>query len=209
MKDVRIFYRKGGALRFVSHLDMNRYVTRLIRLADLPVWYTMGFNQHLYVTFALPLSLGFYSDYEVMDIRITDDNMSCDEIKNRLNEKAADGFEVFKVAEPWCKPGEIGYCAYDVVFSDGADTEKLADYLSQKSIIVKKRNKKGYYNDTDIAPKIKKYSIEGKRVSLILSAGNDNLNPTLLIDNFLGEDSPVSYTVTRKMLYDTAMKEFE
>ena len=61
-------------MRFISHLDMTRFMSRTIRRAELPVWYTEGFNPHLYMTFALPLSLGFESDYEVVDIRLLDDN---------------------------------------------------------------------------------------------------------------------------------------
>ena len=74
LKNVRLFFKKDGPLRFVSHLDMNRVMTRILRLSKVPVWYTEGFNPHPYITFALPLSLGFSSEYEVMDFRLDDDN---------------------------------------------------------------------------------------------------------------------------------------
>ena len=49
MKSVRVFYRKNGPLRFVSHLDMSRLVTRMLRRTGLEVWYTEGFNSRLYI----------------------------------------------------------------------------------------------------------------------------------------------------------------
>ena len=76
LKNVRLFYKKGDRMRFISHLDMTRFMSRLIRRAGLPVWYTEGFNPHAYFNFALPLSLGFESEYEVMDFRFEDDDFS-------------------------------------------------------------------------------------------------------------------------------------
>jgi hypothetical protein len=80
LKNVRLFYTKHSRMRFVSHLDMTRFMSRIIRRAKLPVWYTEGFNPHLYLTFALPLSLGMESEYEICDIRLTDDEFPIDEI---------------------------------------------------------------------------------------------------------------------------------
>ena len=74
LKSVRLFFKKNGPLKFVSHLDMNRVMIRLLRLSKVPVWYTEGFNRHPYITFALPLSLGFSSEYEVMDFRFDNDD---------------------------------------------------------------------------------------------------------------------------------------
>ncbi|MBQ8303735.1 MAG: DUF2344 domain-containing protein, partial [Clostridia bacterium] len=61
MKNVRLIYEKKDRMRFVSHLDMTRFMSRMIQKSKVPVWYTEGFNKHIYVTFALPLSLGFES----------------------------------------------------------------------------------------------------------------------------------------------------
>ena len=68
LRNVRIFYEKKGRMKFVSHLDMNRFMSRLIAKSKIPVWYTEGFNSHIYINFALPLSLGFESDYEVLNV---------------------------------------------------------------------------------------------------------------------------------------------
>ena len=86
-------------MKYVSHLDMNRYMVRLFKVAKIPAWYTEGFNQHLYLTFALPLSLGITADYDVIDLKIVDDNFSNEQILSNLREKAAQGIEILNVSE--------------------------------------------------------------------------------------------------------------
>ncbi|MBQ9964192.1 MAG: DUF2344 domain-containing protein, partial [Clostridia bacterium] len=56
---MRITFSKTGSARYISHLDLNRTMTRAVRRAGLPIWYTEGFNRHPYLTFAAPLSLGY------------------------------------------------------------------------------------------------------------------------------------------------------
>ena len=66
--DVRLFYSKTGSAKYISHLDTMRAFQRAFRRCrDLDFWYTEGFNPHLYLTFALPLSLGYESGAETVD----------------------------------------------------------------------------------------------------------------------------------------------
>ena len=55
---VRLVFSKTGRARYISHLDLNRTMARVLRRAGIPLWYTEGFNKHPYITFAAPLSLG-------------------------------------------------------------------------------------------------------------------------------------------------------
>ena len=73
MQNVRVFFRKTGDARFLSHLDVMRCFTRALKRSGFDVWYTQGFNTHIYLMFASPLSLGFESEYEPMDFRINGD----------------------------------------------------------------------------------------------------------------------------------------
>lgn len=204
-----MFYRKSGPLRFVSHLDMNRYLPRLIRRAGLPVWFTQGFHQHMYLTFALPLSLGFSSAYEVVDLRLTQDDFPLEEICARLNRYAVEGLEVFRAAEPKYKPAQIGFCRYGIEFLAEVDGQALQAFLQSDSIPVLKRNKKGKYTEVDIAPKIHGFSLQGNRLAVTLAAGNDNLNPSLLLEAFFENRPKVDYAVTKEMLFTSDMEQFE
>ena len=45
LRNVRVFYAKRGRMKYVSHLDMNRYMVRLFKVANIPAWYTEGFSK--------------------------------------------------------------------------------------------------------------------------------------------------------------------
>ena len=92
MRSVRLFFKKYGNMKFVSHLDMNRFMIRMVRMSGIPVWYSEGFNPHPYITFALPLSLGFDSDWEIMDIRLDKDEFKNEDVLTFFPKWEASGF---------------------------------------------------------------------------------------------------------------------
>ncbi|MBQ5716732.1 MAG: DUF2344 domain-containing protein, partial [Clostridia bacterium] len=49
VRPVRIYYNKTGKLKYISHLDINRVMLRMIRRGKIDVWFTEGFHQHTYV----------------------------------------------------------------------------------------------------------------------------------------------------------------
>ena len=130
-------------MRFISHLDMTRFMSRLIRRANIPVWYTEGFNPHLYMTFALPLSLGFESDYNVLDIRVLDDDYDISVLPEKLNAVCPPYITFFDVAEPQKKAGDVTAAEFDITFDDnGVIAKDINDFLVRDSIVVLKKTKK-------------------------------------------------------------------
>ncbi len=195
MKNVRVFYKKKGRMKFISHLDMNRFMIRVLYKSGLPIWFTEGFNPHPYLTFALPLSLGFESDYEIMDIRVNDDNLSNEEIMSAIYSVCPEYIEIFKVAEPVLKAGKVAFAEFKITFDAESEAffNSLSNFLSKESYICTKTTKKGKLKEIDIMPKIKKWAIEGNVLNIILPAGSDdNVNPTLVLDAFF-EDSAEEY----------------
>ena len=202
MKNVRIFYTKKGRMKFVSHLDMNRFMARLIAKSKIPVWYTEGFNQHIYMNFAVPLSLGFEGLYEILDIKLIDDNFSNEECLNSLKSVATKDIEFFATKEPRLNMKEIGFAEFELEF-DELDAEKLNAFLSQESIFCEKKGKKGKVKEIDLIPKIKEYSITENKLKICLVAGSeDNLNPSLVIETYFAqtETPPCFYSVSRTQI---------
>ena len=111
MPNLRLFYRKRGRAKYISHLDITRCMQRSLKRAGLPVWYTQGFNPHMYMTFALPLALGYESDYECMDLRFTH-LMDFEEIQSRLNAALPRDIQVWKVDFQKEKPRSITQADY-------------------------------------------------------------------------------------------------
>ena len=52
MHTIRVWFAKRDEACYISHLDLQRVVQRALKLARVPVWYTQGFNPHIYLTFA-------------------------------------------------------------------------------------------------------------------------------------------------------------
>lgn len=215
MINVRVFYHKTGRAKYISHLDIMRCMQRAVVRAGLPVWYTEGFNPHIYLTFSLPLSLGYESESEVMDFRLVDDTYPFDEVTVRLNRSLPPDIRVVRAASPVNKPEGIVSAVYEIKASvPGCSGTALGKafraFMEQKEILVEKRAKKGarkIMKEIDIRPLCELLSCEetgaGLLIRLKTAAGiQTNLNPALLLDAFCAylQTEALSYSVCRKSL---------
>ena len=189
MNRVRAVFEKKGRAKYISHLDLNRCMLRIFRRSGLPVWYTEGFNPHPYYSFALALSLGFESSCEILDFNITDDSMSMDEIRDRLNRVMPKDMGIVSVKPQRLKITEIAKAEYAVSLAS-EDTEKLlADVMSlmdSDEILVEKKTKRGF-KQVDIKPEteIVRCDKNGEllEITMRLPAGTQtNYNPMLFLD---------------------------
>ena len=214
MRSVRVFFKKEGRTKYISHLDLNRFMLKIIRKSKIPVWFSEGYNPHPYITFALPLSLGFESDYEVMDIRLDDDSYSNDSVFNALSGLLPVGFELIKCTDPIMKAGQVCFADYKIVFDseDSSVVNELYSFLQSDSIVSSKKTKKGTIKEIDLKNYIKDFSLNGTTLNLTLAAGgSNNLNPKLVLDAYTSFKS-VSlpyYNITRTMLYNENMEIFK
>lgn len=216
MRAVRLNFSKTGRAIYISHLDINRMMTRAVRRAKLPMWYTEGFNPHPYLTFALPLSLGQSSDCEYMDIRIEGD-ITDEEIMNRLNAVLPEGVKILSVAAPVFDAKEIEKALYFVklIFGNAEAAATFAERAKAlaegEELLAEKRGKKGHKKIMKQINLIEfiydiKFSTTENIVNLqcVLAAGNtNNLNPTLLVETLekqIGIEHETEYIVRRKLI---------
>ena len=216
MKNIRVFMNKEGCVKYTSHLDMNRYMLRVLKRSKLPIWYTEGFNPHPYITFALPLSLGFESRYEVMDMKIAGDDLSNDAIKAALTAAMPVGLTVWAVAEPVLKPGKIAFASFEIAFSDTDDTfaKTLEEFLNSDTITTEKKGKKGKISTVELAGRFSDMTVILSEnivtLNITLPAGSsDNVNPLLYFSaaSERGIEIP-QYKITRTALLDADKKLF-
>lgn len=195
MREIRIKFSKNGQAKYISHLDINRAFSHAFSRAGINLWYTEGFNPHPYMSFSLPLSLGVESLCENVDIRIVDD-ISTEEIKNRLNATLPIGIKVVDIYDDFMDCHEIVYSdyVYKLEFSDNTlALEKIKAVLESAEIMAQKKGKKGkrkILKETNIKDYIIKYNISIRDNQIILNtrllAGPDkNLNPSLLFDTII------------------------
>ena len=144
MREVRLRFSKTGRLKYISHLDINRAMSRALKRAGIPLWYTEGFNPHPYMSFSLPLSLGVESLCESVDLRITGE-ITNKEIKDRLNSVLPEDLKIVDVYDDFRDNSEIVYSDYVYKF-EFADNdlalEKIKNvYQAMKFLLSKKENR--------------------------------------------------------------------
>ncbi|MDL2205956.1 TIGR03936 family radical SAM-associated protein [Eubacteriales bacterium OttesenSCG-928-N13] len=66
-------FEKHARLRFISHLDLQRFMQMALRRTNLPVAYSQGFNPHPQMNFASALAMGWTSDCEILDVKMAED----------------------------------------------------------------------------------------------------------------------------------------
>lgn len=208
MKSVRIVFSKTGRIKYVSHLDLVRAMTRAVRRADIPLWYTEGFNKHPYLTFAAPLSLGYEGLRETMDIRMADD-FPHDELVKRLNAVLPEGLVAISAADVVAKAGDLAAAEYRLTIH--VPSAVVADALSRSELLVEKRTKKKTMKTMDILPYFKDATVEaaGESVTTVTvslpSGSNENINPGLFITvlkGIVGADVDAEVLRLRLLLAD-------
>lgn len=184
LKSVRIVFSKTGRAKYVSHLDLVRAMTRAVRRADIPLWYTEGFNRHPYLTFAAPLSLGYEGLRETMDIRMLED-FPFDELVKRLNAVLPEGLVAISAADAVAKAGDLAAAEYKLTIQ--LPMEAVQGALSAPELPVEKRTKKKTMKTIDILPYFKEAILEKvgeaeTNVTVILPSGSaENINPGLFL----------------------------
>ena len=146
---VRIVFSKTGRARYISHLDLNRTMSRAVRRAELPIWYTEGFNKHPYLTFAAPLSLGYEGERETMDLRLAGE-MSFDELARRLDAVMPEGLHIISAGPAQHKAGLVDRAVYRLTLNCPATA--VETLLAQPSITAQKRTKKKELVTVDLRP---------------------------------------------------------
>ena len=220
MREVRLRFSKTGRLKYISHLDINRAMGRAFKRAEIPLWYTEGFNPHPYMSFSLPLSLGVESLCESVDIRLID-NITNEEIKKRMNAVLPADLKIADVYDNFRDNSEIVYSdyVYKFLFADNEKAlEKIALLLSADEIMALKKGKQGrkrVLKETNIKPFIDKYNISIRDDIIILNirllaGGEKNLNPSLLFDTIIRliEMDFEWKSIARISLLDKDYKEF-
>ena len=188
--DVRMFYEKKGMAKFISHLDTVRCITRAMKRAQVPIWFTEGFNPHAFLTFAMPLSLGFESYCETVDFRLTED-VDLGELAEKLNNALPVDITVKKISTPKMSPADIRWAEYEIIFNNPDELllNKAYTILSADEILVEKKGKQGrkkVAKEVNIKEHIRTYELKEDNNKLILktvlaSGNTTNINPMLLI----------------------------
>lgn len=187
-----IKYSKESDIKFLSHLDLMRTIQRVIRRAKLPIEYSKGFNPHMSISIAQPLSVGVYSTGEYLDTVFTEE-VEEKEILKALNENTVAGIKFLSATKVARKEGQknqqamatIDVAKYVIKLKlKNADEVDMDSVMALSQWTILKKSKSGE-KETDIKPLIKdiKYSMKDDILTIetLLSCGSrENLSPSLL-----------------------------
>lgn len=187
MTTVRIFFEKRGESAYISLLDLQRVFHRLLKISGLPVWYTQGFNPHIYLSFSCPLSLEQESLCESCEVKTEQETIDAEAWRAALQPLMPRGIRITKVAPAQEKVGEIASAAYEITMP--ADSAAAVDFYNQEETAeVTKKTKRGQktLNLKEHLPHIDYETYDDQiHFTIQLPCGSGealNLNPSLLME---------------------------
>lgn len=206
---LRLRFSRKGKVRFISYLDQMEIIKRTLRMADLPLSYTQGFNPQVKISYAPPTSIGYESESEYIDVEITNlidikKVMNIDKFLpkgfNLLNAKILMS-ELSKIPS---LNSSVNLIEYIIKYEDKFENEKIEKFLSEKEIIIEKLKKKSMdkINLKELVKVVK--IIDSHTLLLLLQFGpHRSLKPEIVVGKIfdIPDDKFYKFDILRKNLY--------
>ena len=190
----RLLFSKTGRAKYISHLDLMRTFQRAFSRAGIQIKHTEGFNPHPFVSIALPLSVGYSSQCEILEFGLVG-GASYEELPARLTAAMPEGIMIHACYPAERKLKELANLNYIMNFEypggrpQQAETA-MRELLSRESMVVRKKSnksKKGY-TEVDLIPLVKNWNLECQSDTMtldaVVAAQNPGMNPELLRSAF-------------------------
>ena len=190
MFKARMKFAKEGRAKYISHLDLMHTMQRAMARCQVPLWFTEGFNQHAYVSVALPLSTGYSGECEFLDFNITSESVPVNAVE-ALNDVFPEGLraiEIYPLADGGMKVGAIAWSQYRITW--GFESPVPAGFIqdvralfARPVVEILKKSKRGEktVNMRDLMRDLT-ITEDGEDVVALVTtaAGNDNMSPEYL-----------------------------
>ncbi len=192
---LRLGYRKGEHVRFISHLELMRELERTFRRAELPLIFSEGFSPRPKMASGAPLALGWTSECEWIDVQLAGEwalEEKLDELLKIVNEKVASGVEFFAAAAMSGKLESLSAgltrCTYHVEFPGRFETTlgeleaSFSRLLALDSVTITRTRKRKVQN-IEIRPMIADISVvSSKELLITIESGiSGSVKPTEII----------------------------
>ena len=182
-----IRFGKQPRLRFISHLDLQRFFQRALNRTGLPIAWTQGFNPHPILSFGSALALGWTSEYEILDVKLSAP------MGRRRTEDAMRAalpvdlpvLEVRMVDDRHPAPmAMVRVSDYEITLSGetaAATLDAAEEFLRRESVMAMRKTKSGE-REVDIRPMALLLEREGDVLSArLMLTEKDTLKPDLLV----------------------------
>ena len=215
-KYIRFKFRKVGDLQFISHLDLQKAMAKVLVRAKAPLWYSKGFNPHPKLIFALPLSVGAQSECEYLDVRV-ERAIPPLELMEHINAELTEELRFLEAYYAETKLEDIYWAEYDFeIKTEGADlslAREIEKILTAEQVIILKKAKDKYKNiffkEQDIAEFIRDVSVDfadgvikiNAKLSASINQTHPHINPETIVTMLKEKLGILSGDVTREQ-YD-------
>lgn len=207
----RVVIDKLGDLKYISHLDFQSTLIKIVKRTGLSVAYSEGFNPSPKISLGVALPLFTQSRCEIVDLEFTKD-YDLSFVKENLAREFADLIEIQSIEKLEEKPLSADilcqWARYEIKSLD--PLSKFEDLLyirdkitSSDNLYIVKKNKKGIEKQLDIKPSIKSVELKNDTLLLTLKTGQDLEIPALRADVALATILPEKvFNITRVEFYD-------
>ena len=186
----RLLFAKTGNAVWISHLDLMRVFQRAFRRGGILIRHSQGFTPRAHVSIALPLSVGYSSQCEILEFGLLE-GTPYEEVPARLTAAMPEGIVVHQCYPAQRKLKELAYVDYIMNFEypEGRPQEAepaVRELLSRPSLVVRKKSNKSKqgYTEVDLIPLIRSFNLECQSDTLtldaVVQAQNPGLNPELI-----------------------------
>lgn len=214
-----VVYQKSPRLRHIGHLDLMRAMQRALRKSGLPIAYSQGFNPHILLSFASPLSVGVPGEREIMEVPLSADISAADFLTalNRALPPELPCLSARAVEDRHPAPmALLRWAKYRIAFYEPAEAalSAIPKLLALGSMTVSRRTKSGE-KPCDIRPMIAQLAaMPGENaLECILALREDaTCKPQLLLSalsELAGLDAAPDAAVTRAALYGEGLAPLE
>lgn len=191
-------FGKTGRLRFISHLDLQRFIQRALRRTDLPIAYSQGFNPHPQISFASALAMGWSSEAELLDVKLTE-QADVDHARTQLEHALPLEMPVYRarlVDDRFpALMARLVWADYRITLSDNnsqAIVDAVIPYLKEESVMAMRKTKSGE-READVRKMTALLRAEGNKLfARLMLTETATLKPDLLL-SVLAERSGVNH----------------
>ncbi|MBC7959235.1 MAG: DUF2344 domain-containing protein, partial [Vallitaleaceae bacterium] len=191
--------------------DLMRAFQKIFRKSGIPIAYSGGFSPHQVFSIAAPLPVGMTSEGEYLDLKL-ETTYDLEKLLTAIQGSCPKGLIIQSVVvldeEEIPAMAAVSAAKYRIHQREPFFTaEKISDFASRDSIVIRKKTKKGLWLDFDIKPGILQITpTTDNNVLMTLASGSVlNIKPEAVFEaycEFIGQSyEPRNFLIHRLELY--------
>ncbi len=211
----RLKIAKLNEMRYISHLDWQNTIIKMLFRSGLDLCFSQGFNPSPKFSLGIALPIFVESECELIDIEIYN-NIETNELIKILNRVSPVNIKIINAEKIEKKLPAIDITAQWALYSftpikEGILKNENLLYIENvislsNEIFIEKINKKGIKKLVDIRKSIKSAEVEGNKLYMVLKTGQSDDIPSVKPEDVIKIYLPdINFRIVRKCFYDTNM----